>query len=62
MSPELDALIKQQQSTLEQLSISANRGVLADKEAQLDLESNMNAAQSELNVAKREFQRAEISY
>lgn len=62
MSPELDALIKQQQSTLEQLSINANRGVLADKEAQLNLESNMNAAQSELNVAKREFQRAEISY
>ncbi|KGJ88806.1 efflux RND transporter periplasmic adaptor subunit [Colwellia psychrerythraea] len=62
MSPELDALIKQQQSTLEQLSINANRGVLADKEAQLDLESNMNTAQSKLNVAKREFQRAEISY
>lgn len=62
MSPELDALIKQQQSTLEQLSINANRGVLADKEAQLDLESNMNATQSKLNVAKREFQRAEISY
>lgn len=62
VSPELDALIKQQQSTLEQLSISANRGVLADKEAQLDLESNMNSAQSTLNVAKREFQRAEISF
>jgi len=62
VSPELDAMIKQQQSTLEQLSINANRGVLADKEAQLDLESNMNAAQSSLNVAKREFQRAEISY
>jgi HlyD family secretion protein len=62
VSPELDAMIKQQQSTLEQLSISANRGVLADKEAQLDLESKMNAAQSSLNVAKREFQRAEISY
>lgn len=62
ISPELDALIKQQQSTLEQLSINANRGALADKEAQLDLESNMNAAQSKLNVAKREFQRAEISY
>jgi HlyD family secretion protein len=62
VSPELDALMKQQQSTLEQLSINANRGVLADKEAQLDLESNMNAAQSKLNVAKREFQRAEISY
>jgi HlyD family secretion protein len=62
VSPELDAMIKQQQSTLEQLSISANRGVLADKEAQLEFESNMNAAQSSLNVAKREFQRAEISY
>jgi len=62
VSPELDALIKLQQSTLEQLSINANRGVLADKEAQLDLESNMNTAQSTLNVAKREFQRAEISY
>ncbi len=62
VSPELDALMKQQQSTLEQLSINANRGVLADKEAQLDLESNMNAAQSLLNVAKREFQRAEISF
>ncbi|PKG84450.1 efflux transporter periplasmic adaptor subunit [Colwellia sp. 75C3] len=62
VSPELDSLIKLQQSTLEQLSINANRGVLADKEAQLDLESNMNTAQSRLNVAKREFQRAEISY
>jgi HlyD family secretion protein len=62
VSPELDALIKLQQSTLEQLSINANRGVLADKEAQLDLESNMNTAQSRLNIAKREFQRAEISY
>ncbi len=62
ISPELDALIKQQQSMLEQLSISANRGVLADKEAQLELESSMNAAQSSLTVAKREFQRAEISF
>jgi len=61
-SPELEALIKQQESTLEQLSISANRGLLEDKEAQLDLESNMNAAQSSLNVAKRERQRSEISY
>jgi len=62
VSPELDSLIKLQQSTLEQLSINANRGVLADKEAQLDLESNMNTAQSNLNVAQREFQRSEISY
>lgn len=62
ISPELDALIKQQETTLEQLSINANRGILEDKEAQLDLESNMNAAQSSLNVAKRERQRAEISH
>mgnify|MGYP000187930468 FL=1 len=62
ISPELEALIKQQESTLEQLSISANRGLLEDKEAELDLESNMNAALSSLNVAKRERQRSEISY
>lgn len=62
ISPELDALINQQRSTLEQLSINANRGVLEDKEAQLDLESNMNTAQSSLNIAKREQQRAELSH
>lgn len=62
VSPELEALIKQQESTLEQLSINSNRGILADKVAQLDLESNMNAAHSSLNVAKREQQRAEISF
>jgi HlyD family secretion protein len=62
ISPELDALIKQQESTLDQLTINANRGGLEDKEAQLDLESNMNNAQSLLNVAKRERQRAEIAY
>lgn len=62
VSPELEALIKQQESTLEQLSINSNRGILEDKVAQLDLESNMNAAQSSLNVAKREKQRAETSY
>jgi HlyD family secretion protein len=61
-SPELNALIKQQESTLDQLSINANRGDLEDKEAKLDLESNMNAAQSSLNVAKREGQRAEIAH
>jgi HlyD family secretion protein len=62
VSPELEALIKQQESTLEQLSINSNRGILDDKVAQLDLESNMNSAQSALNVAKREKQRAEISF
>jgi HlyD family secretion protein len=61
-SPELDALIKQQESTLEQLSINSNRGILEDKVAQLDLESNMNAAQSALNVAVREKRRGEISF
>jgi len=62
VSPELEALIKQQESTLEQLSINSTRGILEDKVAQLDLESNMNTAQSALNVAKREKQRAEISF
>jgi HlyD family secretion protein len=62
VSPALEALIKQQESTLEQLSINSNRGILDDKVAQLDLESNMNSAQSGLNVAKREKQRAEISF
>lgn len=62
VSPELEALIKQQESTLEQLSINSNRGILEDKVAQLDLERNMNTAQSALNVAKREKQRAEISF
>ncbi len=61
-SPELSALIKQQESTLEQLTINASRGVLEDKEAQLELESKMNVAQSTLNVAKREKQRGAISY
>jgi HlyD family secretion protein len=62
VSPELEALIKQQESTLQQLSITTNRGILEDKVAQLDLESNMNTAQSALNVAKREKQRAKISF
>lgn len=61
LSPELDALIKQQKSTLEQLTINSNRGLLADKESLLDLESNLNTAKTELNIAKREQQRAEIS-
>ena len=61
-SPELEAQIKQQQSALEQLKIDSRRGELQDKEAQLDLEKSMNAAQSALNVAKRENQRAELSF
>jgi HlyD family secretion protein len=61
-SPELVAIIKQQKSTLEQLSINADRGVLEDKEAQLDFDSKLNTAEAGLNVAKRENQRAEASY
>lgn len=61
-SPELQALIEQQTSTLEQLKIDAKRGELSDKEFKLDLESDMNAALSEFNVAKREQERAELSY
>lgn len=61
-SPELQATLEQQESTLEQLTISASRGELEDKEAQLALERDMNTAQSKLNVAVREMQRAEIAY
>ena len=61
-SPELKAQIMQQQSALEQLKIDAKRGELADKEGQLNLERELNASISELNVAKRERQRAELSY
>ena len=61
-SPELQAQIKQQQAVLEQLVIDAQRGDLTDKEAQLNLESKRNGALSALNVAKREKERAEISY
>ena len=61
-SPELDALIKQQESTLMQLTIDNRRAELADQEAQLNLEREMNAALASLNVAKREYQRADISF
>ena len=61
-SPELDALIKQQESTLAQLTIDNRRAELSDQEAQLNLEREMNAALARLNVAKREYQRADLSY
>lgn len=61
-SPELNAQIEQQNSALEQLKIDAKRGELVDKQSQLDLESELNAALSEFNVAKREKERAELSF
>jgi len=61
-SPELKALVEQQESTLEQLKIDNRRADLTDLEAQLNLEQQMNAALAELNVAEREYQRADISY
>lgn len=61
-SPELKAEIKQQESTLEQLKIEAMRGEWSNKEALLDLETQLNAAQIRLNVAKREKRRADDSY
>jgi len=61
-SPELTALIRQQQSTLEQLKIDSKRSELANREAQLNLEGQLNTALSELNVAKREQERAELSH
>lgn len=61
-SPELEAIIDQQTSTLEQLKIDNRRADLTDLEAQLNLEQQMNSTLSELNVAKREYQRAELSF
>lgn len=61
-SPELQAVIEQQESTLEQLKIDNRRADLTDLESQLNLEQQMNAALSELKVTEREFQRADISY
>ncbi len=61
-SPELKAIIEQQESTLEQLKIDNRRADLTDQESQLNLEQQMNAALAELNVAKREYERADISY
>lgn len=60
-SPELSALIDQQESTLEQLKIEASRGEWSNKEALLNLESELNSAQIRMNVATREKQRADES-
>ena len=61
-SPELQAIVEQQESTLEQLKIDNRRADLTDLEAQLNLEQQMNAALSELKVAEREYERANLSY
>lgn len=61
-SPELQAILEQQKSTLEQLKIDNRRADLTDQEALLNLEQQMNAALSELKVTEREHQRANIAF
>ena len=61
-SPELQAIVEQQKSTLEQLKINNRRADLTDQEALLNLEQQMNAALSELKVNEREYQRASIAF
>ncbi|KZN29774.1 efflux RND transporter periplasmic adaptor subunit [Pseudoalteromonas luteoviolacea] len=61
-SPELDALIEQQTSLLAQLKLDADRGLLADDEAQLDLERSLDEAAVRLNAAKREKARSQESF
>lgn len=61
-SPELDAYLKQQQAELAQLKLAATRGNLSDKEGLLDLERALDSAKVRLIAAKREKQRADLSY
>lgn len=61
-SPELKAIIAQQESTLARLEIEASRGLLADNEVQLDLERSLDTAQVKLNASKRELTRAQLSF
>lgn len=61
-SPELAAEIRQQQAKLVNLQVDAQRGELADKEAQLELEGQLDSSLVSFNAAKREKQRADISY
>lgn len=61
-SPELKALITQEESTLERLKIEAQRGELTNSEAQLDLEKTLDDAIVRLTAAKREHQRANVSF
>ncbi len=61
-SPELNSLIAQQQANLEQLKLDSERGALQDKEALLDLERSLDSANVKLVAAKRENERAQISF
>lgn len=61
-SPELDAQIDQQSSLLAQLHLESNRGLLADDEAQLELERSLDEATVRLNAAQREQRRSKESY
>lgn len=61
-SPKLKALIRQQESTVTHLQTEAQRGNLADQEAQLDLQEELDQALLQLNAAKREKKRADLSF
>ena len=61
-SPELKSQLDQEQASLEQLKLDAERGQLSDKEALLDLESSLDTAKVKLVAAKREMERAELSF
>lgn len=61
-SPELTARIRQQQAQVAKLLIDTQRGDLADKETQLDLQREVDTAKVALHAAKREKKRAEISF
>ncbi|NQY64302.1 MAG: HlyD family efflux transporter periplasmic adaptor subunit [Alteromonadaceae bacterium] len=61
-SPELEALLTQEQSLFERLKIEADRGALIDDEAQLDLERSLDIAQVSLIAEQREKARAEIAF
>jgi len=61
-SPELTAQLRQAQSELDKLTITANHGELAIKEAQLDLQRELDSARLNLAAAQREKERTDLSY
>ena len=61
-SPELRSELKQAQSELDKLTIEANRGELANKESQLDLQRELDSAKLSLAAAQREKERTDVSY
>lgn len=61
-SPELTALLQQQRARITQMEIDTKRGLLADKETELALEGALGSALVALNAAKREKQRADLSF